>query len=189
MRLYAIASRFHLGHASWGAYTSFWAESNTCKTFSSWWSFGLILSRSNVDAVEYINMGFKLHSAYAFSDETSSHRINYTDTASPQYHPSSLDRLYERPMTVRCGSIPLLSAILLLLFLREPTTLQPVNNNMPPKPKLNVHSFPRPPLLEKTPRHIQVKWRGQTIADTKDAYWVLETTHPPSKPFACPHAT
>ena len=52
---------------------------------------------------------------------------------------------------------------------------------MPPKPKLNVHNFPRPPLLEKTPRHIQVKWRGQTIADTKDAYWVLETTHPPSK--------
>ena len=52
---------------------------------------------------------------------------------------------------------------------------------MLPKPKLNVHSFPRPPLLEKTPRHLQVKWRGQLIADTKDAYWVLETTHPPSK--------
>ncbi|KAF6231242.1 hypothetical protein HO173_010574 [Letharia columbiana] len=51
---------------------------------------------------------------------------------------------------------------------------------MPPKPKLNVHNFPRPPLLEKTPRHLQVKWRDQTIADTKDAYWVLETTHPPT---------
>ncbi|PMD14107.1 DUF427-domain-containing protein [Hyaloscypha hepaticicola] len=51
---------------------------------------------------------------------------------------------------------------------------------MPPKPKLNVQSFPRPPFLEKTPRHLQVKWRGHTIADTKDAYWVLETYHPPT---------
>ncbi|KAL2052229.1 hypothetical protein ABVK25_007388 [Lepraria finkii] len=51
---------------------------------------------------------------------------------------------------------------------------------MPPKPKLNVHSFPRPPLLEKTPRHLQVKWKDQTIVDTKEAYWVLETTHPPT---------
>src|SRR6202035_5427846 len=48
---------------------------------------------------------------------------------------------------------------------------------MPPKPKLNVHNFPRPPLLERTPRHLQIKWHGQLIADTKDAYWVLETTH------------
>lgn len=53
--------------------------------------------------------------------------------------------------------------------------------NMPPKPKLNVQNFPRPPLLERTPRHLQVKWHGLTIADTKDAYWVLETYHPPSK--------
>lgn len=52
---------------------------------------------------------------------------------------------------------------------------------MPPKPKLNVHSFPRPPLLEKTPRHLQIKWDGHLVADTRDAYWVLETTHAPSK--------
>lgn len=51
---------------------------------------------------------------------------------------------------------------------------------MPPKPKLNVQSFPRPPLIEKTNRHLQVKYQGQIIADTKDAYWVLETYHPPS---------
>ncbi|MCJ1450585.1 hypothetical protein MMC28_000918 [Mycoblastus sanguinarius] len=51
---------------------------------------------------------------------------------------------------------------------------------MPPKPKLNVHNFPRPPLLERTPRHLQIKWQDQIIADTKDAYWVLETTHPPT---------
>ncbi|KAI4145534.1 MAG: hypothetical protein LQ341_002362 [Variospora aurantia] len=47
-------------------------------------------------------------------------------------------------------------------------------------PKLNVHNFPRPPLLEKTSRHLQIRWNNQLIADTKDAYWVLETTHPPS---------
>lgn len=52
---------------------------------------------------------------------------------------------------------------------------------MPPKPKLNVTNFPRPPLLEKTPRHLQIKWDDLVIADTKDAYWVLETHHPPSQ--------
>ncbi|KAF3768596.1 DUF427-domain-containing protein [Cryphonectria parasitica EP155] len=46
--------------------------------------------------------------------------------------------------------------------------------------KLNVQNFPRPPLLEKTPRHLQIKWKGETIADTKEAYWVLETHHPPT---------
>ncbi|KAN0089291.1 DUF427 domain containing protein [Hyaloscypha variabilis] len=51
---------------------------------------------------------------------------------------------------------------------------------MPPKPKLNVQNFPRPPLLERTNRHLQVKYQGQTIADTKEAYWVLETYHPPT---------
>lgn len=51
---------------------------------------------------------------------------------------------------------------------------------MASKAKLNVQSFPRPPLLEKTPRHLQIKWDGQLIADTKDAYWALETHHPPT---------
>ncbi|PBP16642.1 DUF427-domain-containing protein [Diplocarpon rosae] len=51
---------------------------------------------------------------------------------------------------------------------------------MPPKPKLNVQNFPRPPLLERTPRHLQIKWHGHTIADTQDAYWVLETYHAPT---------
>jgi uncharacterized protein (DUF427 family) len=46
--------------------------------------------------------------------------------------------------------------------------------------KLNVQSFPRPPLLEKISRHLQIKWMGTVIADTRDAYWVLETHHPPS---------
>jgi len=71
-------------------------------------------------------------------------------------------------------------AILVLLVLTIYDLTLPTTTTMPPKPKLNVHSFPRPPLLEKTPRHLQIKWNNQTIADTKDAYWVLETTHPPS---------
>lgn len=50
--------------------------------------------------------------------------------------------------------------------------------------KLNVQTFPRPPALQKISRHIQIKWDGHLIADTKDAYWVLETHHPPSK---CSH--
>ncbi|MCJ1480590.1 hypothetical protein MMC06_000745 [Schaereria dolodes] len=51
---------------------------------------------------------------------------------------------------------------------------------MPPKPPLNPRNFPRPPLLEQTTRHLQIKWDGELIADTKEAYWVLETTHPPT---------
>lgn len=55
------------------------------------------------------------------------------------------------------------------------------NNEMAAKAKLNVHNFPRPPLLELTPRHLLIQWNGKTLADTKAAYWALETTHPPSK--------
>ena len=51
---------------------------------------------------------------------------------------------------------------------------------MATKAKMNVQSFPRPPLLEKVPRHIKVTFNGKDIADTEDAYWVLETHHPPS---------
>lgn len=45
---------------------------------------------------------------------------------------------------------------------------------------MNVQKFPRPPRLEKISRQIQVSYKGQLIADTRDAYWVLETHHPPS---------
>lgn len=49
------------------------------------------------------------------------------------------------------------------------------------KPKLNVTNFPRPPLLERTARHLQIRWDDVVVADTTDAYWVLETHHPPSQ--------
>ena len=47
---------------------------------------------------------------------------------------------------------------------------------MSAKPKLNVHKFPRPPLLEQISRHLVIKWGGETVAETKEAYWALETT-------------
>lgn len=48
------------------------------------------------------------------------------------------------------------------------------------KPKLNPRTFPRPPAIEKTSRHLEVRWHGQLIAETTDGYWVLETHHPPT---------
>ncbi|KAM0720816.1 hypothetical protein Q7P37_003101 [Cladosporium fusiforme] len=51
---------------------------------------------------------------------------------------------------------------------------------MTSKPTLNPRNFPRPPLCEPTTRHLLVKWNGTTIAETKEAFWVLETYHPPT---------
>ena len=51
---------------------------------------------------------------------------------------------------------------------------------MSSKAKLDPRTFPRPPLCERTPRHLQVKWNDQIIADTREAYWLLETYHPPT---------
>ena len=73
-----------------------------------------------------------------------------------------------------------IATVLIAWILYNINPMSTTLSTMPPKSKLNVHTFPRPPLLEKTPRHLQVKWKDQTIADTKEAYWVLETTHPPS---------
>eukprot|EP00195_Chlamydomonas_chlamydogama_P000231 CAMPEP_0202921342 /NCGR_PEP_ID=MMETSP1392-20130828/77343_1 /ASSEMBLY_ACC=CAM_ASM_000868 /TAXON_ID=225041 /ORGANISM="Chlamydomonas chlamydogama, Strain SAG 11-48b" /LENGTH=156 /DNA_ID=CAMNT_0049614907 /DNA_START=162 /DNA_END=632 /DNA_ORIENTATION=+ len=46
--------------------------------------------------------------------------------------------------------------------------------------KENVWDYPRPPRLEPTPRHLIVKLGDVVIADTKSAYRVLETSHPPT---------
>jgi len=51
---------------------------------------------------------------------------------------------------------------------------------MAAKPKLNVHNFPRPPLLERTPRKLAIKWADKDVVSTTSAFWVLETTHPPT---------
>ena len=39
--------------------------------------------------------------------------------------------------------------------------------------------LPRPSRLEAVDRHIQVEVAGITLADTRRAYRVLETSHPP----------
>ncbi len=43
----------------------------------------------------------------------------------------------------------------------------------------SVWDYPRPPRLEDTERHITIDYGGETIADTKRAKRVLETSHPP----------
>lgn len=70
--------------------------------------------------------------------------------------------------------VPIVFFVSCIIFTSE------LSIKMPPKPRLNVQNFPRPPLLELTPRHLLIKWQGRTIADTKSAFWVLETYHAPS---------
>ncbi len=43
----------------------------------------------------------------------------------------------------------------------------------------SVWDYPRPPRVERTDRHIQVVFNGVVIADTRRAWRVLETSHPP----------
>ena len=44
----------------------------------------------------------------------------------------------------------------------------------------SVWDYPRPPRVEKTNRRVRVVFNGETIADTTNAYRVLETSHPPA---------
>jgi len=50
----------------------------------------------------------------------------------------------------------------------------------PKKGERSVWDFPRPPMIEKDPRHITVSHQGQSIANTRDALAVLETASPPT---------
>jgi uncharacterized protein (DUF427 family) len=43
----------------------------------------------------------------------------------------------------------------------------------------SVWDYPRPPRVEKTDRHLRVVFHGVTIAETRRALRVLETSHPP----------
>ena len=45
--------------------------------------------------------------------------------------------------------------------------------------KESVWDYPRPPRLEPTDRHVRVEFAGVVIADSRAAYRVLETSHPP----------
>jgi hypothetical protein len=42
----------------------------------------------------------------------------------------------------------------------------------------NVQSYPRPPLLERTPRRLRVELEGVAIAETTNGWRVCETHHP-----------
>jgi len=44
----------------------------------------------------------------------------------------------------------------------------------------NVQNYPRPPRLERVPHRLRVAFGGQTIADTTQAWRVLETHHAPT---------
>ncbi|MEC4894296.1 MAG: DUF427 domain-containing protein [Oscillatoria sp. PMC 1051.18] len=49
-----------------------------------------------------------------------------------------------------------------------------------PKPgQESVWDYPRPPLLEPSPKRIRVVFNDVTIADSQNAQRVLETSHPP----------
>lgn len=43
----------------------------------------------------------------------------------------------------------------------------------------SVWDYPRPPRLERSDRHIEVVFNGVIIAETRRAWRVLETSHPP----------
>lgn len=43
----------------------------------------------------------------------------------------------------------------------------------------SVWDYPRPPRLERTDRHIQIILGNEPLADTRRAWRVLETSHPP----------
>lgn len=56
-------------------------------------------------------------------------------------------------------------------------------NITPEKPQANQESvwdYPRPPRVEKTGKTLKIIFNGEVIAETKDAYRVLETSHPPA---------
>jgi uncharacterized protein (DUF427 family) len=44
----------------------------------------------------------------------------------------------------------------------------------------SVWDYPRPPIAELTPRHIQIIHHGVVLADTRAAWRTLETSHPPT---------
>lgn len=56
-------------------------------------------------------------------------------------------------------------------------------NIQPEKPdhgQESVWDYPRPPRIEKTSKRIRVIFNGEVVADTTNAYRILETSHPPT---------
>ena len=57
---------------------------------------------------------------------------------------------------------------------------KPRNIEKPGPGQESVWDYPRPPRLEQTSKRLQVYFNGELIADTNNAYRVLETSHPPN---------
>lgn len=57
--------------------------------------------------------------------------------------------------------------------MRVPTPVPPATGQE------SVWDYPRPPRLESSDRHIEIILGGETIADSRRAWRVLETSHPP----------
>ncbi len=53
------------------------------------------------------------------------------------------------------------------------------NKIKPEKRQESVWDYPRPPRLEKTNKPLQVIFAGKVIAETNQAFRILETSHPP----------
>jgi uncharacterized protein (DUF427 family) len=54
---------------------------------------------------------------------------------------------------------------------------------MPERTKESAWDYPRPPRLEPTAKHLKVVLDGEVTAETRRAYRVLETSHPPNYYF------
>ena len=54
--------------------------------------------------------------------------------------------------------------------------MEPPQTNFP---KESVWDYPRPPRVERTDQRVRVIFNGVTIADSRQAVRVLETSHPP----------
>jgi uncharacterized protein (DUF427 family) len=55
----------------------------------------------------------------------------------------------------------------------------PIESGSGSKGRECVWEYPRPPRLERTSKHIRVEFAGVVLADTRSAFRVLETSHPP----------
>ena len=56
----------------------------------------------------------------------------------------------------------------------------PVQRQIPQPGQESVWDYPRPPRVEPTTKLIRVVFNGLVIAETQNAYRVLETSHPPN---------
>lgn len=58
-----------------------------------------------------------------------------------------------------------------------PANIEPMT---PQDGQESVWDYPRPPRLESVPERLRVVFNGEVIADTSNAYRILETSHPPT---------